>query len=97
MVKIKKNLSDDEMLRGCKERESFENTPGADKPAPPSDPWSAFFTSQLQHDVGKALLALKVDLYKQGVVDFKLKVSREANRIILSAVPVKGKPGQQMR
>lgn len=92
MVKIRKNLSDADMLRGYRDQSSFENMADRDKPAPPSDPLSAFFTPQLQHDVGKALLALKVDLYKQGIVDFKLKVSRHDNQVILTAVPVKAKP-----
>jgi hypothetical protein len=57
------------------------------KEAPPPA-YAAFFTPELQEEVGKALLTLKVNLYKQGVVDFRLKVACEADRVVVRAVPV---------
>lgn len=88
MVKIRKNLSDEDMLKGYEEKITFEHTSGQDKAAP-ADPVSAFFTPELQREVGRALLALKVELYKQGIVDYKFKVAHKDNQVILTAVPVK--------
>jgi hypothetical protein len=39
----------------------------------------------------KALLNLKVNLYKQGIVDFAVKVTCENDHILIKAVPVKPK------
>jgi len=50
---------------------------------------SEFFTPELQEKVGKALLELKVELYKQGIVDFDIKVARQDKQVILTAVPGK--------
>lgn len=50
---------------------------------------SEFFTPELQEKVGKALLELKVELYKDGIVDFNIKVARQDKQIILTAVPSK--------
>ena len=50
-----------------------------------------FFTPmpELQEKVGKALLELKVELYKDGIVDFDVKVMRQGKEIILTAAPKK--------
>ena len=96
---IKKNLSDQEMMVNCKDIPSFENFTGEEEiPAAPKnksaakgaapDPYSAFFTPELQEKVGKALLEIKVKLYKEGIVDYTLKVSRDGNQVLLTAVPV---------
>lgn len=100
MAKIKKNLSDSEMLKGWQEQPTFE-TEIVDEPvqlsvkpakkAPADDINSAYFTPELQASIGKALLELKLNLYKQGIVDYQIKVSCQDNQVILAAVPAKVK------
>ena len=52
---------------------------------------SAYFTPELQAAVGKALLELKLNLYKQGIVDYQIKTACQDNQVILTAVPAKVK------
>lgn len=106
MVKIPKNRGDAEMMGGPAEEATFEHlsdgTAGrpaakpAKKEAPPPA-YAAFFTPEVQEDIGKALLTLKVNLYKQGVVDFKLKVACEADQVVVRAVPVTKPPQRPQR
>lgn len=95
--KIRRNLSDVEMFQGYKEVATFENTPAEEEPAAPvkrrtepaakaEDINTAFLTPQLQEQIGKALLELKLQLYKEGVVDYQIKVSRAGRQISLTAV-----------
>lgn len=96
--KIAKNLSDAEMFKNYKEELTFENnTAEAEPPSKPvkrttdagkkaEDINTAFFTPELQQQIGKALLELKLQLFKEGLVDYNLKVTREGRRIILTAV-----------
>lgn len=95
---IKKNLSDADMFVGHKEVITFENSPveeEAVKPVRPAaknqqpDFHSSFFTPELQEKVGKGLLEIKMQLFKEGIVDFDIKVNREGTKLILSAVPAK--------
>ncbi len=100
MGKIKKNLSDSEMLKGWQEEPTFE-TEILDEPVsrpvksakkePAEDINSAYFTPELKESVGKALLELKLNLYKQGIVDYQIKVACQDNQVILTAVEVKPK------
>jgi hypothetical protein len=97
MGKIQKNRNDSEMFVNWHEDSSFENA--ADGVNEPSQIHSSakadekglqsFFTPELKEAIGKALLALKVNLYKQGIVDFKLQTAVKDNQIILTAVPQK--------
>lgn len=102
MSKIRKNLSDSEMFKGWEEADTFE-TSAADEPVrppvkraakqdPAEDINNAFFTPELREAVGKALLELKLKLYKEGVVDYEIKVSSQGNQVVLTAVPAKAKP-----
>lgn len=96
-IKIRKNLSDEEMLANYREEITFENyvedrmpetklkSKGEQKEAADS-----FFTPQLQEQVNKALLELKIKLYKQGIVDYDLKVTCEENQVIIAPIPPKG-------
>ena len=96
---IRKNLSDADMFVGHKETITFENTPGEEQATQPvktsaakkqqPDFHSSFFTPELQDKVGKALLDVKMHLFKEGIVDYELKVSREGTKVILTAVPAK--------
>lgn len=104
--KIRKNLSDQDMLVGYKEELTFENTwlaeESVNKPkarpvqkagekAGEKEGISSFFTPELQEQVGKVLLELKLDLYKQGIIDYRLEVSRQGNSVVLTAVNAVGK------
>ncbi len=105
MAKIPRNRPDAEMLGSMAEEESFEHLSDgtASRPAPkatrkeaaPPTPYAAFFTPELQERVGKALLNLKVNLYKQGIVDFEVKVLCESDHIVIKAVPAKAKEKQK--
>ena len=97
MSKIQKNRDDSEMFVNWHEDSSFENAAdGLSEPRQPARSVKAddqglesFFTPELKEAIGKALLQLKVNLYKQGIVDFKLQPVVKENQIILTAVPVK--------
>jgi hypothetical protein len=96
-MKIKKNLSDQDMFKGCKEELTFETAIQEEETARPKttgkkSPTTAnseFLTPELQEKIGKALLELKVKLFNAGVVDYELKVTIEDNKIILTPKPVK--------
>ncbi|MEN6411603.1 MAG: hypothetical protein ABFC84_02425 [Veillonellales bacterium] len=100
MAKIQKNLSDTDMLAGYKEKTTFEHIIDDEPAAKPSghngktsanDFNLSFFTPELQEKVGKALVELKLNLYKQGIVDYTIKVTGQNNQILLTAVPAKKK------
>lgn len=102
MAKIPKNLSDKEMFVGFKEEKTFEHTfleadtqiedkPAIHKKKEKEDLSTAFLTKELQEKIGKALLELKLDLFKEGLVEYDLKVTREGKKIVLSAVASKKK------
>lgn len=104
MLKIKKNLSDSDMLKGWQEQTTFE-TETLDEPTrqapdrfgrkePADDINSAYLTPELKEQIGKALLALKLKLYKEGMVDYQIKVSSQDRQVLLTAVPVKAKTEQ---
>lgn len=102
MAKIPKNLSDKSMIGNFTEQITFENEIFAEekvatRPVKSEKKISGayvseFFTPELQEKVGKALLELKVELYKQGIVDFDIKVARQDKQVILTAVPSKAQP-----
>lgn len=101
-IKIRKNLSDEDMLAGYKEELTFENNWLAEeqeskpkvKPVQKNNAQEglgSFFTPELQEQVGKILLQIKLDLYKQGIIDYRLEVSRQGNSVVLTAVNAVGK------
>ncbi|SHE28775.1 hypothetical protein [Desulforamulus putei] len=100
-IKIRKNLSDEEMLANYKEEITFENAwddAAVTRPAPKpvkkdseKEGIHSFFTPELQEQVGKALLELKIQLYKEGIIDYRIEVSREGRQVILTAVNAVGK------
>lgn len=93
MMKIKKNRSDTEMLANYTEKETFENSPPEDRETKPAKKElakeAAFLTPDLEQQIDKALLALKVNLYNKGIIDYKIKVTCEENRVLLTALPAK--------
>jgi len=104
MSKIPKNRQDTEMIGNMLEQSSFEHCSDGEAAQPvarpaksetPKPAYAAFFTPELQEDIGKALLTLQLKLYKEGIVDYTIKVSSEANQVILKAVPTNKKPKQR--
>lgn len=108
MAKIPKNRQDSEMLADMSEETTFEHesdgrpiarpakSQAAKNEAPKPAAYADFLSPQMVEELGKALLALKVKLYKDGIVDYTIKVSAEADQVVLKAVPV-NKPQTQGR
>lgn len=100
MAKIPKNLSDKEMMVNFKEELTFENMFSSEpevkvpQKKEKEDLKTAFLTEDLQEKIGKALLDLKLELYKEGMVDYKIKVIREGHKITLLPMAIKGKEKQ---
>ncbi|MBP2654469.1 MAG: hypothetical protein H6Q73_2038 [Firmicutes bacterium] len=104
MAKIPKNRQDSEMIGSWQEQTNFEHVSDgyASQPVvkPPKNEtakssYATFFTPELQEDLGKALLTLKLNLYKEGIVDYAIKVSCETNQVVLKAVPLNKQPKQR--
>lgn len=94
MAKIVKNRSDADMFAGYVEPQSFETMflqeeepqpRKAAKPQPQEDLYQGMLTTDLQEKVGRALVEQKLALYKQGIIDYTVKVEVQGDKIILSA------------
>jgi hypothetical protein len=76
---IPKNRSDQEMLVGFEEvKESSTQQSPQDKDSKSTNSFASFFSSDLQE---------QIELYKEGIVDFDLKVKTVENEIILTPKP----------
>lgn len=105
MAKIPKNLSDKAMVEGFVEPESFEriflsSQETVEEPvklrksgAVKESLEQSFVSPELAGEIGKALMELKLDLYKEGIVDYRIKVSRQARSIVLTPVVKKQNRG----
>lgn len=93
------------MFQGYKEKASFESMflAGEEEPQPVSkvpkkaaaeNLQLAYLTPALQEKIGKLLLELKMDLYKEGLVDYEIKAKREGRNIVLVPSLPKGKGKQ---
>ena len=100
MSKIIKNRSDSEMFLNYKEELTFEHT---DREPSPADSLprikkadtakdEKYLPKELESQIEKLLLELKLNLYKEGIVDYKLKASLDKDKIIISAIPLADKP-----
>ena len=95
MSKIPKGLTDKDMMQNYVEEVSLEDKfIEADKIAdkkrrekaglePPAKLGQAGFTPQLTEELGKALLQLKMELYREGIKNFSYKIKRDGENIIL--------------
>ena len=93
MAKIPKNLSDKDMFQYYIVDESLESVflsaeAAADRKRraarrPAEDLSIAYLTPDIIEKLGKLLLELKMDLYKDGIKDYKIRVKREKSRIVL--------------
>ncbi|KYZ77912.1 hypothetical protein AXX12_16745 [Anaerosporomusa subterranea] len=94
-AKIKRGLSDQDMVGKWQETATFEHgieEPPMLKPTQPAKKES-FFSTELQEKVAKNLLEIKLSLFQQGILDYDIKVSRDDNKVILTAVPTTRKTG----
>lgn len=91
MVKIPKDLSDADMFKNYKEdkkepslfdiAKDFDKKNNAPKNMRKKD--DGYIDAYLAAALNKELLKLKLDLYKEGIVDYKIKLRRDGDEIIL--------------
>lgn len=103
MSHIPKNLSDKDMLQGYVEEETLEDRLlAAEKAAeqrrreeaaaePPAELARAGFTPELTDQLGRALMELRIELFREGVQNYRFKIRREGKVITLTAVEKKTK------
>ncbi len=102
--KIQKGLSDEDMMKGFAEEETFEtallkddastSNKAAVKPKEQKtedDFYQEFLTERVKTEIGKLLLAIKMDYFKDDVKDFSIQVKRNGQNIILETAPKKVK------
>lgn len=98
-MKIKKGLTDQDMLKNFTEKESFETTAWQDKqkiaPKAPKQIEQQTLLSLPKETIeklDKALLQLRINLKQQGINDVNWQVVTENSQIILKAITkTKGK------
>lgn len=100
--KIKKGLSDEEMLKGYVETATYEDGMMKEEPAKGSSSstkkpepkktsfFNEFITEEMEEKIGKALLEIKMEYFKDGD-DFTVKVKRDGLNILLETAPKKRK------
>ena len=94
MGKIPKNLSDKDMFKNYQEEPTIEETfqrLGKDEKDPPQrrgkdkrELEALSLSPEVSDSLEKMLLEVKLELYREGVVDYRLTVRREGKKIILS-------------
>ena len=102
--KIQKGLSDADMMKGFVETETFEtailkdnastgNKIGAKVKSHKTedDFYQEFLTERIKTEIGKLLLAIKMDYFKEDVKDFSIQVKRNGQHIVLETAPKKVK------
>lgn len=96
MSRIPKGLTDKDMFRDYVEEASLEDRfIHAEKeserqrreqavPEPPADLVRAGFTPELTEALGKVLLQLKMELFREGIRQYSFKIHRDGEQIILT-------------
>ena len=97
-MKIKTNLSDEEMFKGDLEKESFENAFDADEKIVSSkmkNKASAvkelLLPAEAQEKLNQYLLEISMDWFKNGNGDVVWKIYKEQGQIIIKPAPAKKK------
>lgn len=102
--KIQKGLSDADMLKNFKDTDNFEDTMldmerAAKKPVVHQSPkqkedafYREFLTEKVETIIGKMLLDIKMEYFKEGEGAFSIQVKREGKNIVLETAPKKVKP-----
>lgn len=102
--KIQKGLSDADMMKGFVETETFETAILKDNATTGNklgvkvkshktedDFYQEFLTERIKTEIGKLLLAIKMDYFKEDVKDFSIQVKRNGQHIVLETAPKKVK------
>jgi len=98
MSKIRKNLSDREMIGSVEENLTFENMGDEEGVCSKTEKAAkkqekvldeGYLSRQAADQLNKALLEFKVSMFQKGILDYDFKISREESRIVLTAVPQK--------
>ncbi|WP_126940730.1 hypothetical protein [Veillonella sp. CNR 79/14] len=102
--KIQKGLSDADMMKGFVETETFETAILKDNASTGNklgvkvkshktedDFYQEFLTERIKTEIGKLLLAIKMDYFKEDVKDFSIQVKRNGQHIVLETAPKKVK------
>lgn len=102
--KIQKGLSDADMFKNVKEEETFETAmlkgeAAARRPAPlrksPANSQEAFYreflTEKVETQIGKLLLDIKMEYYKDCYGDFSIQVKKDGRNILIETAPKKNK------
>ena len=96
MPKIPKNLTDKDMVKNYVEEQTIEDQllkaakkaekleAAAKLEAPPAPLARAGFTPELTDQLGKALMALKLELANAGVTGYNFKIKRDGETITLT-------------
>ena len=96
MPKIPKNLTDKDMVKNYVEEQTIEDQllkaakkaekleAAAKLEAPPAPLARAGFTPELTDKLGKALMALKLELANAGVTGYNFKIKRDGETITLT-------------
>ncbi|MDU2117397.1 MAG: hypothetical protein E7E89_06480 [Veillonella sp.] len=88
--KIQKGLSDADMMKNFKDTENFEDT---QSPKQKEDAfYREFLTEKVETMIGKMLLDIKMEYFKEGEGAFSIQVKREGKNIVLETAPKKVKP-----
>ena len=99
--KIQKGLSDADMMKNFKDTENFEDTMldmerSAKKPVVHQSPkqkedafYREFLTDKVETLIGKMLLDIKMEYFKEGEGDFSIQVKRDGKNIVLETAPKK--------
>lgn len=88
-MKIKKNLSDAEMLKAFNENTSFENEYAPDinskpqKNKPDVKKTNAFLPEEIEEKFSQLILELRAELLKDSKTNVQWKVKKENNQIII--------------
>ena len=75
---------EDQLLRAAKKAEKLEQAAKLDEP--PAQLAKAGFTPELTDQLGKALLAMKMELKNSGVTSYSFKIKRDSDKITLNVV-----------
>ncbi len=103
-IKIQKGLSDADMMKHFKADDNFEETmldmecvankPTIHKSAKRKEDafYREFLTEKVETLIGKMLLDIKMEYFKEGEGAFSIQVKRDGKNIVLETAPKKVKP-----
>ena len=90
--KIQKGLSDADMMKNFKDTENFEDTMLDMERSEKEDAfYREFLTDKVETLIGKMLLDIKMEYFKEGEGDFSIQVKRDGKNIVLETAPKKVK------